>query len=52
LFENLTDNVAIDGVFKDVYIHAYINTLVNDDNAQFVRGIKFPYDLFSHNPEL
>jgi hypothetical protein len=54
LFEGLSENTKIDGVFKDVYINAYVNSNVTfvNNNLTITRGIKFPYDLFEYNLEL
>ena len=54
LFEELSNNSKIDGVFKDVYVSAYINSNITfaNNNLTITRGIKFPYDLFENNLEL
>ena len=50
LFESLSDNTKIEGVFNNVYVHAFLNGCIV--NGHMERGIKFPFDLFSNNYEL
>lgn len=54
LFEELTTNKKIEGVFNEVYVDAYINLYLQSKSGSMTlkRGIKFPNDLFKYNAEL
>lgn len=56
IFEDLKDNVSLDGAFQNIHVAAYINHYVFYDRATMtstlIRGVKFPYDLFENNLKL
>ena len=51
VFESLTDNTKLAGVFKDTRFCAYINLSV-PSVTNITRGFKYPKDLFRYNGKL